>query len=316
MELLSDGKINSIGAIMSSVTLATIIFMSFLRLIMLLVIFPRSFVSARRINELLQKKMVIAKNGVEKVGKFEELEFKNVCFGYDKSQEYVLEDISFTVKRGETLAILGATGSGKSSILNLIPKFIEPSKGEILINNQNINNLEDNSLLGLIGYVPQKIFLMNQSIKNNVGYGKEITDEELEFFGSLADLNFVNNLENTYDYQVTQSGKNLSGGQKQRVAIARAIAVQPQLLLFDDSFSALDFITDKNIRENIKTNLKEATKIIVAQRIGTVMDADKILVIDKGKIVGSGTHQELIKTCQIYREIALSQLTQEEVENA
>ena len=243
------------------------------------------------------------------------LEFKNVGFSYDRSDGKVLSDISFAVGRGETMAFIGATGSGKSTLINLVPRFFDATEGQVLVDGVDVRNLKQSTLRRLIGYVPQKGVLFSGTVKSNIAFGApDLSDEEIISAAKVAEADeFVSQMENGYDSAISQGGKNVSGGQKQRLSIARAVAVKPEIFIFDDSFSALDYKTDKKVRENLKAAADGATKLIVAQRIGTIMDADKIIVLDSGKAVGIGTHKELLNTCDIYREIALSQLSKEEL---
>ena len=294
------------------------VIMSFLMLAMIFIMYPRASVSATRINEVLNTNTKIIDgnfNGNTKtVG---EIEFKNVSFKYPDADEYILKNISFKINRGETLAIIGSTGSGKSTIVNLIMRFYDATDGEILIDGINIKEYKQEALYEKIGYVPQKAVMFNGSVKYNVGYGKnKIDDKKIKEACKIAQASeFVEKMPNKYDSNVSQGGTNISGGQKQRLAIARAIAKSPEIFVFDDSFSALDYKTDYVLRKELKRSTKNATNIIIAQRIGTIINADKIIVLDKGKTVGMGTHKELLKKCKVYKEIALSQLTKEELEN-
>ena len=294
------------------------VIMSFLMLAMIFIMYPRASVSATRINEVLNTNTKIIDgnfNGNTKtVG---EIEFKNVSFKYPDADEYVLKNISFKVSAGDTLAIIGSTGSGKSTIVNLIMRFYDATDGEILIDGINIKEYKQEALYEKIGYVPQKAVMFNGSVKYNVGYGKnKIDDKKIKEACKIAQASeFVEKMPNKYDSNVSQGGTNISGGQKQRLAIARAIAKSPEIFVFDDSFSALDYKTDYVLRKELKRSTKNATNIIIAQRIGTIINADKIIVLDKGKTVGMGTHKELLKKCKVYKEIALSQLTKEELEN-
>ena len=294
------------------------VIMAFLMLAMIFIMYPRASVSATRINEVLNTNTKIIDgnfNGNTKtVG---EIEFKNVSFKYPDADEYVLKNISFKVSAGDTLAIIGSTGSGKSTIVNLIMRFYDATDGEILIDGINIKEYKQEALYEKIGYVPQKAVMFNGSVKYNVGYGKnKIDDKKIKEACKIAQASeFVEKMPNKYDSNVSQGGTNISGGQKQRLAIARAIAKSPEIFVFDDSFSALDYKTDYVLRKELKRSTKNATNIIIAQRIGTIINADKIIVLDKGKTVGMGTHKELLKKCKVYKEIALSQLTKEELEN-
>ena len=296
------------------------VIMSFLMLAMIFIMYPRASISADRINEVLCTKTKI-KNG--KVRKSEEtgtLEFKNVSFKYPDSDESVLENISFKANKGETIAIIGSTGSGKSTLVNLIPRFYDVTSGSILVDGIDVRDYDMNSLYDRLGYVPQKAVMFNGSIKDNVSYGKKsnykITENKIKEAIEVAQAKeFVEKMPKKYDSNIAQGGTNVSGGQKQRLSIARAIARDPEIYIFDDTFSALDYKTDYILRKELKEYTKNATSIIVAQRIGTIKNADKIIVLDKGKTVGIGTHKELLKKCKVYQEIAYSQLSKEEVEN-
>lgn len=296
------------------------VIMSFLMLAMIFIMYPRASISADRINEVLCTKTKI-KNG--KVRKSEEtgtLEFKNVSFKYPDSDESVLENISFKASKGETIAIIGSTGSGKSTLVNLIPRFYDVTSGSILVDGIDVRDYDMNSLYDRLGYVPQKAVMFNGSIKYNVSYGKKsnykITENKIKEAIEVAQAKeFVEKMPKKYDSNIAQGGTNVSGGQKQRLSIARAIARDPEIYIFDDTFSALDYKTDYILRKELKEYTKNATSIIVAQRIGTIKNADKIIVLDKGKTVGIGTHKELLKKCKVYQEIAYSQLSKEELEN-
>ena len=297
------------------------VIMSFLMLAVIFIMYPRTSVSIERINEVLETESNIIEGDFN--GETEEkgtVEFKNVYFQYPDGDEEVLEDISFTAKKGETVAFVGSTGSGKSTLINLIPRFYDTTKGTILIDGVDIKKYKLESLHDKLGYVAQKAYILNGSVNYNVSYGKrekEITDKKIKEAVEIAHAKeFVEHLPKTYDYKLSQGGTNISGGQKQRISIARAIARDPEIYIFDDSFSALDYKTDSLLRKSLKKYTKDATILIVAQRIGTIMNADKIIVLDEGKCVGMGTHKELLKTCKIYKEIAESQITKEELENA
>lgn len=299
------------------------VIMSFIMLAMIFVMYPRAAVSAKRINEVLDIEPSIKDGEVilEESGKCGEVEFKNVSFKYPDGNENVIENISFKAKKGETIAIIGATGSGKSTLVNLIPRFYDVTEGEVLVDGVNVKKYNQNALHNKIGYVPQKAVMFSDSVSNNVAYGDngkgEKSKEQIKKAIEVAQgKDFVEKMDGTYDAHIAQGGTNVSGGQKQRIAIARAIAREPEIYIFDDSFSALDYKTDSLLRKQLKQFTKDATMIIVAQRIGTVMHADKIIVLEDGKCVGYGTHKELIKNCEIYKEIALSQLSEEEIENA
>ena len=292
------------------------IIMSFTSLSVLFMFVPRGIVSGRRINEILDTKNSL-KDGEGLVPTEKgTISFKNVYFRYPDADADVLEDISFDVKQGETIAFIGSTGSGKSTLINLIPRFYDCSEGEIIINGRNVKDYTQHELHDMIGYVPQKGLLFSGTIKENIKYGNEnATDEEVARAIEISQSNFVYDFPEGLDYHVSQGGKNVSGGQKQRLSIARAIIKNPSILIFDDSFSALDYKTDKVVREKLNEAYKDTTKVIVAQRIGTIMSADTIVVLNEGKIVGIGKHKDLLKTCDVYREIALSQLSKEELEN-
>jgi ATP-binding cassette subfamily B protein len=294
--------------------------MSFMMLIMIFMILPRATVSAKRINEVLDTEESI-KDGTLTEGKSDkkgEIEFNKVSFHYPDAEENVVSDISFTAKEGETVAFIGATGCGKSTVVNLIPRFYDVTEGEVLIDGVNVKNYTQKSLRNKIGYVSQKAILFSGSIRSNVAFGDNgrkvpDIDEVKDAVETAQATEFVEKMDKTYDGYVAQGGSNLSGGQKQRISIARAIARKPEILVFDDSFSALDYKTDRILRKVLDEKCKNTTRIIVAQRIGTIRDADKIIVLDEGKIVGMGRHQELMNTCDVYRQIALSQLSKEEL---
>ena len=294
------------------------VIMSFLMLAMIFMIWPRASVSAKRINEILDESLSIkdglgsSKNDIKGT-----VEFKNVSFKYPDADEYLLENISFKVNKGETIAFIGSTGSGKSSLINLVPRFYDATDGEILIDGINVKDYTLEELHNKLGYVPQKAVMFTGTVKSNVSYGdngKKHSVEKIKEAIKVAQANdFVLKLDNTYDAHIARGGTNISGGQKQRLAIARAIYKDPEIYIFDDSFSALDYKTDYVLRKELKKYTKDATSMIVAQRIGTIMHADKIVVLDKGKCVGIGTHKELLKNCKVYKEIALSQFREEEL---
>ncbi len=294
------------------------VIMAFLMLAMIFVMYPRASVSADRIREVLDTKAKITDGTFDLDTKLKgDVEFKNVSFKYPDADEYILKNISFKAKSGDTLALIGSTGSGKSTIVNLIMRFYDVTEGEILIDGKNIKNYKLSALYKKIGYVPQRAVMFNGSVKYNVSYGdKKVSDDEMKKAAKVAQATeFIENMPKKYNAIISQGGTNISGGQKQRVAIARAIARNPEIFVFDDSFSALDYKTDYVLRKELKKTTKKATNIIVAQRIGTIINADKIIVLDNGKMVGSGTHKELLKKCKVYKEIALSQLSKEELEN-
>ncbi|WP_025725406.1 ABC transporter ATP-binding protein [Acholeplasma granularum] len=289
------------------------VIMAFMMLVMIFVIMPRAQVSANRILDVLETKTKIIDGYQSLETKVESLEFKNVSFKYPDASDLVLKNISFKANKGEVVAIIGATGAGKSTLINLIPRFYDVTKGEIKVNNENIKNYIQKDLRHKIGYISQQAFLFSGTIQTNVNYGTDIS-KKLDDALYIAQANdFVNTLDEKEKSRVSQAGKNFSGGQKQRISIARAIQKESDILIFDDSFSALDYQTDRNLRNALKTNLDEHITLIVAQRIGTIKNADLILVIDEGEIVGQGTHEYLLKENAVYREIALSQLSEEEI---
>ena len=291
---------------------------SFLMLAFIFMILPRASVSANRINEVLYSKNMI-KPGKYKKKTDEEgtVEFKNIFFKYPDGDEDLLRDISFKINKGETFAIIGSTGSGKSSIINLIPRLYDVTGGEVLVDGVNVKEYDEEYLNDKIGFVTQKAVLFNGTVESNVKYGKKkMSQDKIKEAIKVAQAkDFVENMDKGYESHIASGGTNISGGQKQRLSIARAIAKNPEIYIFDDSFSALDYRTDSNLRKELKKYTKNATTIIVAQRIGTIMNADKILVIDEGKIAGLGTHKDLLKNCEVYKQIALSQLTEEELFN-
>ena len=296
------------------------VIMSFLMLAMIFMIWPRAQVSARRINEILDCNISIKDGDVKNGTSVGTVEFKNVSFKYPDAMEYILEDISFKVNKGETVAFIGSTGSGKSTLINLVPRFYDVTLGEVLVDGVNVKDYEQYSLNNKIGYVSQKAVMFTGSILDNVRYGDSGTDITIDKIKEAIDVaqgtEFVSKMSDTYKSHISRGGTNISGGQKQRLSIARAIAKSPEIYIFDDSFSALDYKTDLTLRTELKKYTKDATCLIVAQRIGTIMNADKIIVLDKGKCVGIGTHKELLKNCEVYKQIALSQLSKEELENA
>ncbi|MBQ7104312.1 MAG: ABC transporter ATP-binding protein [Bacilli bacterium] len=298
------------------------VIMSFLMLAMIFMMWPRVQVSAKRINEVLDEEITI-KNGkldnddIHEVGT---IEFRNVSFKYPDADEYVLKDISFKVNKGETIAFIGSTGSGKSTLINLVPRFYDATEGSVLIDGVNVKDYKLEVLYNKLGYVPQKAVMFTGTVSSNVSYGdngkkKADKDKIKEAIEVAQGTDFVEKMDKKYDSHIARGGTNVSGGQKQRLSIARAIARDPEIYIFDDSFSALDYKTDAVLRKELKKYTKDATSMIVAQRIGTIMNADKIVVLDKGKCVGIGTHQELLKKCKVYKEIALSQLSKEELDN-
>lgn len=296
------------------------VIMSFLMLAMIFIMYPRAAVSASRINEVLSTDAKIKDGkGVKNTKETGTVEFKNVSFKYPDSDEYILKNISFKANKGDTVAFIGSTGSGKSTLINLIPRFYDATDGEILIDGVNIKDYTLEELHNKLGYVPQKAVMFNGSVNYNVSYGKttnKILEKDIKEAVKVAQAkDFVEKMTEKYNYNIAQGGTNISGGQKQRIAIARAIARKPEIYIFDDSFSALDYKTDYLLRKDLKKYTEDSTSLIVAQRIGTIMNATKILVLDKGVCVGIGTHKELLKNCDIYKEIAYSQLSEKELEN-
>ena len=286
---------------------------------------PRAAVSAKRILEILDtKESIVDGHGkIKNTSKNGEIEFKNVSFKYPDSEEseYVLRDISFKAKKGETVAIIGSTGSGKTSLVNLIPRFYDVTEGEVLVNGVNVKDYKQSQLNNLLGYVHQKAVLFTGNITSNVAYGDngrgKYSENDVKKAIEIAQgTEFVEKMPDTYKSRISQGGKNVSGGQKQRLSIARAICRKPEIYIFDDSFSALDYKTDRKLRSVLRKEISGATNLIVAQRIGTIIDADKIIVLDEGQIVGMGTHEELMRKCKVYQEIAYSQLSKEELANA
>ena len=299
------------------------VIMAFLMLAMIFMMLPRAQVSAERINEVLDTDISI-KDGTLKENKTNEVgtvEFKNVSFKYADADEYLLKNISFKANKGETVAFIGSTGSGKSTLINLVPRFYDATEGEVLVDGINVKEYSQEFLHNKIGYVPQKAVMFNGTVNSNISYGDNgkgrITDKKIKeaiFVAQAKD--FVEKMDDKYDSHIAQGGTNVSGGQKQRLSIARAIARDPEIYIFDDSFSALDYKTDALLRKELRKYTKDATHLIVAQRIGTIMNADKIIVLDNGECVGMGTHKELLNTCEVYKQIALSQLSEEELKNA
>ncbi|MDR1669826.1 MAG: ABC transporter ATP-binding protein/permease, partial [Oscillospiraceae bacterium] len=293
------------------------VIMSFMMLVMIFIFLPRASVAAKRINEVLGTRPVIAPgSATEGVPGFEgEVEFRNVSFRYPGAAEDVLRGVSFTAKRGETVAFIGSTGSGKSTLINLVPRFFDATGGEVLIGGVNVRDYTLETLYGKIGYVPQKAVMFRGTVASNVAYGDNGGGDDAvrQAVAIAQSAEFVEAMENTYGADVAQDGTNLSGGQKQRLSIARAVCRKPEVYIFDDSFSALDYRTDRLLRNALKRETAGVTSLIVAQRVGTVMDADRIVVLDEGRVVGIGTHKELLQTCAVYKEIAVSQLSEEEL---
>lgn len=301
------------------------VIMSFVMLTMIFIMLPRASVSAKRILEVLETKesIVDGKGNIKETSQTGEIEFRNVSFKYPDSEdsEYILQDISFTAKKGETVAIIGSTGSGKTSLINLIPRFYDVTEGEVLVNGVNVKEYKQKELNNILGYVQQKAALFTGNILSNVAFGDNgkgnYSEEDVISAVEIAQgSEFVEKMPDTYKSAISQGGKNVSGGQKQRLSIARAICRKPQIYIFDDSFSALDYKTDRKLRSVLKKETTDATNLIVAQRIGTIIDADKIIVLEEGQIVGMGTHKELLENCKVYQEIALSQLSKEELASA
>lgn len=299
---------------------ATQVLVGFLVVAILFVIMPRAIVCAKRINEILKTNNSIIEGKNDNLDGLEvgTVEFKDVSFTYPGAEKPVLDHVSFKAKKGETVAFIGATGSGKTTLINLIPRFYDVTSGEVLVDGRNVKDYKFYDLFDRLGYVPQKGVLFSGSLRFNVCYGKpDASDEEFKEALDIAQASeFVAKLPNQENYQISQGGKNVSGGQRQRLQIARAIVKKPEIYIFDDSFSALDYKTDKVLRAELKNKIKGATSILVAQRIGTILDADQIIVLDEGKVVGHGTHKELMKTCAVYQDIAYSQLSKEELANA
>lgn len=317
--LMAD-KIGLFGDMVVFSSYAMQIIMSFLMLAMIFMILPRAQVSASRINEVLDTSVSVIDGNVETKSEVGTIEFKNVSFKYPDAEEYVLKNISFKANKGDTVAFIGSTGSGKSTLVNLIVRFYDVTDGEILIDGVNIKDYKLEYLYKLIGYVPQRAVLFNGTVNSNISYGEameKISDKKIVEASKVAQADeFISKMDDGYVSHIAQGGTNISGGQKQRIAISRAIAKNPEIYIFDDSFSALDYKTDAVLRSELKKYTKDATSLIVAQRIGTIMNADKIIVLDNGESVGVGTHEELLKSCEVYKQIALSQLSKEELDNA
>lgn len=298
-------------------TYATYVVMSFMMLVMIFMMLPAAQVSAERINEVLERDVNIKEGSVSEGKEQGTVEFKNVSFRYPHASEDELSSISFKINKGQTLAIIGATGSGKTTLISLIPRFYDATEGEVLVDGVNVKNYKFDTLYDKLGYVTQKAVLFAGSIRKNVFFGESAapeTDEELKNAIGLSQAEeFVDKLPDGTEHMISQMGRNVSGGQKQRLSIARALSRKPEILVFDDSFSALDYKTDSKLREGLNEKLKDTTKIIVAQRISTIRHADKIIVLDRGEAVGMGTHEELMKNCDVYKEIALSQLSAAEL---
>lgn len=315
-----DAGTMQVGNMMAFMQYAMQIIMSFLMITMMSIMLPRASVSAKRINEIMETKVSIESPETAKIPeqtKKGEVRFEHVGFAYPGAEEETLSDINFTTQKGETVAFIGSTGSGKSTLVNLIPRFFDVTSGKILVDGVDIREMGLHDLRDRIGYVPQKGVLFSGTIDSNIRYGKEdATKDEVNRAAEIAQAQeFIGQKEKGMESEIAQGGTNVSGGQKQRLSIARAIAKNPEIYIFDDSFSALDYKTDVVLRRALKKETKDATTLIVAQRISTILHADKILVLDEGKIVGEGTHKELLKTCEIYQQIAMSQLSKEELEH-
>ena len=312
--LMNAGEIEY-QTIVSFMTLASQVIMAFLMLLMMFILLPRAEVAAKRVNEVLNKPLSICDPETEKPAtEVGTVEFRDVSFRYPDADADVFSHISFRAEKGQTIAFIGSTGSGKSTLINLVPRFYDATEGEVLVDGVNVRDMKQRTLRDKIGYVPQKGVLFTGTVADNIAFGGKADREAVENAAKIAEADvFIREMEHGYDSPIAQGGKNVSGGQKQRLSIARAVAQNPEIMIFDDSFSALDYKTDKQVRENLKERLQGVTNLIVAQRIGTIMDADKIIVLDQGKAVGEGTHRQLLETCPIYREIALSQLSKEEL---
>ncbi len=316
---LSDpaGRLGMFSEVVVFSTYATYVVMSFMMLVMIFMLLPQAQVSAERINEVLDKSSSIVSGSVTECSESGTVEFRNVSFKYPNAAENSLSNINFRIGKGQTLAIIGATGSGKSTLVGLIPRFYDATEGEVLVDGVNVKDLDLDTLYNKLGYVTQKAVLFSGSIKDNVFFGRSAAEENDENLEAAIDLSqakeFVDKTEDGTEHRIAQLGRNVSGGQKQRLSIARALARKPEILVFDDSFSALDYATDANLRAGIEKSLPNTTKIIVAQRIGTIRNADRIIVLDKGEEVGSGTHDELMMSCEVYRQIAKSQLSEKEL---
>ena len=315
-----EGRIALFGNMMVFSQYGLMIVMSFMMLVMPLIMLPRASVAAKRINDVLDTVPSIrdGKSSEGKEGVVGEIEFKNVSFRYPDAEEDVLHDISFTAKKGETVAFIGSTGCGKSTVINLVPRFYDATEGDVLVDGVNVKDYDRRSLRNKIAYVSQNAILFSGTVKSNIAYGdngrEAPSDEDVADAAETAQATeFIESLPEKYDDYVAQGGANFSGGQKQRISIARAIARKAEILIFDDSFSALDYKTDRILRKTLDEKCGDTTRLIVAQRIGTIRNADRIIVLDEGRIAGDGTHDELMKNCEVYQQIALSQLSQEEL---
>lgn len=317
--LLGSTPIEGLAIQIEFISYGMMIMMSFMMLIMMFIFLPRAFVSARRIMKVIETPYKIDDRHADEfqMPSDIDIEFKNVCFKYPNAEACVIKNINFKVNKGETLAFIGSTGSGKSTIIQLLLRFYDVTEGEILINGINIKKYPLETLYKIMGYVPQKGLLFSGTVRENMLIGnKDASDEAIIKALEIAQIkDFIDDNEQGLDYLIDQGGKNVSGGQKQRLSIARALVKQPKIYIFDDSFSALDYKTDKQLRSNLKSKVKDALNVIVGQRIGTIMDADQIIVLDQGDIVGHGTHHELLATCKAYQEIAYAQLSKEELAN-
>ena len=314
-------KINIFSDMVVFSSYAMQVVMSFMMLTIIFILYPRASVAARRVLEVLDTKNSIKYGDKTEGVEVGTVEFKDVSFKYPDAEEYLLKDISFKANKGDTVAFIGSTGSGKSTLVNLIPRFYDATEGEVLVDGINVKEYEEEALYDKLGYIPQKAVMFRGTILENVGYGKKnnkkfSVDKMKKAIEVAQGKEFVEKMPHKYKEKIARGGTNISGGQKQRLSIARAIARDPEIYIFDDSFSALDYKTDLTLRKELKKYTKDATTLIVAQRIGTIKNADQIIVIEDGKIVGKGKHKDLIKNCKVYKEIALSQLSKEEIENA
>ena len=322
-DALMVDKLSLFGDMVVFSSYAMQVIMSFLMLAMIFMMLPRAQVSANRVNEVLETEISIKDGNIntDTTGNKGTVEFKNVSFKYPDADEYLLKNISFKAEKGETVAFIGSTGSGKSTLINLVPRFYDATEGEVLVDGINVKDYTQEFLHNKLGYVSQKAVIFDDTVKNNISYGdngkEKITEDKIKEAIEVAQgKECVEKMDDKYDTHLAAGGTNVSGGQKQRLSIARAIARNPEIYIFDDSFSALDYKTDSILRKELKKYTNDSTILIVAQRIGTIMNADKIIVLDNGECVGIGTHKELLKNCEVYNQIALSQLSKEELENA
>lgn len=320
LEVFTGPRIDLFSNMMVFTSYSMQVMMAFIMIVMMFVFMPRAVVSARRINEVLSTPLSIIEGNQEQgmENKIGEVEFRNVSFKYPDAPEYILHNVNFTASQGETVAIIGSIGSGKSTLINLVPRFYDATEGEILIDGVNVKQYKTEALNHKIGYISQKAVLFSGTVSDNVAFGErpgeEANEEDIKRAVKIAQgTSFVEKMEGAYTADISRGGANISGGQKQRLSIARAIAKNPEILIFDDSFSALDYKTDRALRTALKKKTKGQTNLIVAQRIGTIIDADKIVVLEKGRVVGIGTHHELLESCTVYKEIAMSQLSEEEL---